>query len=222
MPWDWKIRQESEGLYKLHTFKILLPTNANLGRIMKIMEMDILLLEPLFVLNIQIFDINIWLLVMSKTLYGVTKMVSKSRNHVSTASRNLLYFTPESNNQKRNNQIKQIIKHSEQEWREFVRGWRASVVNLVREEAKRKVFTRNPWCGFHISGYGMQVPIIFHVFRLGPITFQQASGSPFSPKHIYLCPNSVFVLFTPIFAVFMLRANLLTSRLCSFYPSGYL
>ena len=73
--------------------KSLLPANANLGRIMRIMEMNIWLLEMLFVLNIQLFDINIWLLEMSKTLFGVTKMVSKSRNHVSTASRNLLYFT---------------------------------------------------------------------------------------------------------------------------------
>ena len=72
----------------------LLPTNANLGWIMRIMEINIWLLEPLFVLSIQIFDINIWLLVVSKTLFEITKMVSKSRNHVYTASRNLLYFTP--------------------------------------------------------------------------------------------------------------------------------
>ena len=38
---------------------LLLPTNANLGRIMRIIEINIWLLEPLFVLNIQIFDINI-------------------------------------------------------------------------------------------------------------------------------------------------------------------
>ena len=38
---------------------VLLPTNANLGRIMRIMEINIWLLEPLFVLNTQIFDINI-------------------------------------------------------------------------------------------------------------------------------------------------------------------
>ena len=37
----------------------LLPTNANLRRIMRIMEINIWLLESLFVLNIQIFDINI-------------------------------------------------------------------------------------------------------------------------------------------------------------------
>ena len=37
----------------------LLPTKANLGRIMRIMEINIWLLEPLFVLNIQIFDICI-------------------------------------------------------------------------------------------------------------------------------------------------------------------
>ena len=37
----------------------LLPTNANLGRVMRIMEINIWSLEPLFVLNIEIFDINI-------------------------------------------------------------------------------------------------------------------------------------------------------------------
>ena len=35
---------------------------------------------------------------MFKTLFGITKMVSKSRNHVSTANRNLLYFALLSNN----------------------------------------------------------------------------------------------------------------------------
>ena len=34
----------------------LLPTNAKLGRIMRIMEINIWLLEMLFVLSIQIFD----------------------------------------------------------------------------------------------------------------------------------------------------------------------
>ena len=34
----------------------LLPTNAKLGRIMKIMEINIWLLERLFVLSIQIFE----------------------------------------------------------------------------------------------------------------------------------------------------------------------
>ena len=67
---------------------------------MTIMEMDIWLLEPLFVQNIQIFDINTGLLVMFKTLFGVTKMIFKNRNHVSTTSRNLLYFTLSSNNEK--------------------------------------------------------------------------------------------------------------------------
>ena len=71
----------------------LLPTNTKLGRIMKIMEIDIWSLETLFVLSMQIFDINIWLLVVSKTLFGITKMISKGRNHVSTASGNLIYFT---------------------------------------------------------------------------------------------------------------------------------
>ena len=33
--------------------------NAKLGRIMRIMEINIWLLETLFVLSIQIFDINI-------------------------------------------------------------------------------------------------------------------------------------------------------------------
>ena len=34
----------------------LLPTNAKLGRIMRIMEINIWLLETLFVLSIQIFE----------------------------------------------------------------------------------------------------------------------------------------------------------------------
>ena len=38
---------------------LLLPTNANLGRIMRIMEKNISLLELLFVLNNQTIDINI-------------------------------------------------------------------------------------------------------------------------------------------------------------------
>ena len=67
---------------------------------MTIMEMNIWLSEPLFVQNIQIFDINISLLVMFKTLFRVTKMIFKNWNHVSTASRNLLYFTLSSNNEK--------------------------------------------------------------------------------------------------------------------------
>ena len=71
----------------------LLPTNANLGRIMRIMETNISLLELLFVLNNQIIDINIRLLAMLKSLFGVTKMIFKRRNHLSTTSRNLLYFT---------------------------------------------------------------------------------------------------------------------------------
>ena len=71
----------------------LLPTSANLGRIMWIMETNIWLLELLLVLNIQIFDIYIWLLVKSKSLFQVTKMISEGRNHVSTATTNLLYFT---------------------------------------------------------------------------------------------------------------------------------
>ena len=37
----------------------LLPTNAKLGRIMRIMEINIWLVETLFVLSFQIFDINI-------------------------------------------------------------------------------------------------------------------------------------------------------------------
>ena len=68
----------------------LLPTNSNLGQIMRIMEMNISLLEPLFILYVQIFNNNILILAMTKTLFGITKMVSKN---ASTAGRNLLYFT---------------------------------------------------------------------------------------------------------------------------------
>ena len=63
-------------------------------------EYECSIIEAVFVLNIQIFDFNIWLLVMSKSLFGVTKMVYKSRNHVFTASRNFPYFTLKSNNRK--------------------------------------------------------------------------------------------------------------------------
>ena len=42
-----------------YSAQTLLPTNANLGRIMRIMETNISLLELLFVLNNQIIDINI-------------------------------------------------------------------------------------------------------------------------------------------------------------------
>ena len=37
----------------------LLPMNAKLGQIMRIMEINIWLLETLFILSIQIFDMNI-------------------------------------------------------------------------------------------------------------------------------------------------------------------
>ena len=37
----------------------LLPTNSKLGRIMRIMKINIWLLEALFILSIQIFDVNI-------------------------------------------------------------------------------------------------------------------------------------------------------------------
>ena len=45
--------------------EVLLPTKAKLGRIMRIMEINIWLLETLFVLSIQIFNINISLLAVS-------------------------------------------------------------------------------------------------------------------------------------------------------------
>ena len=38
---------------------------------------------------------------------------------------------------------------------------------LLREEAKRKVFVWGPYCVFPTSGYGLQVPIIFHVVSVG-------------------------------------------------------
>ena len=59
-----------------------------------------------------------------------------------------------------------------------------SPVRDVREEAKRKVFTQDPQCGFHIY---------FRLWVAGnnnfswcvgwvPLPFQEALGSPFSPK----------------------------------------
>ena len=55
----------------------LLPTSVNLGRITWIMETNIWLLALMFVLNIQIFDIYIWLLVKPKSLFQVTNMISE-------------------------------------------------------------------------------------------------------------------------------------------------
>ena len=69
---------------------VLLPTDSNLGQIMRTMQMNVWSLELLIILYIQIFNTNIWILVMSKILFEITKMVS---NSAPTASRNLLYFT---------------------------------------------------------------------------------------------------------------------------------
>ena len=71
----------------------LLPTSVNLGRITWVMKTNIWLLALMFVLNIQIFDIYIWLLVKPKSLFQVTNMISEGRNHVPAANTNLLYFT---------------------------------------------------------------------------------------------------------------------------------
>ena len=57
-------------------------------------ETNIWLLEMLFVMNIQMFDIYILLLVTPKQIVQVTKMISEGRNHVSTPIINLLYFAP--------------------------------------------------------------------------------------------------------------------------------
>ena len=38
---------------------------------------------------------------------------------------------------------------------------------MSKDEAKRKVFTRDSSCGFHSSFYDLQVPIIFHVVSVG-------------------------------------------------------
>ena len=73
--------------------QMLLPTSVNLGRITWIIETNIWLLALMFVLNIQIFNIYIWLLVKPKSLFQVTNMISEGRNHIPTANTNLLYFT---------------------------------------------------------------------------------------------------------------------------------
>ena len=77
---------------------MLLPTNANLGRIMRKMEMNVLITGAIVCSKYS--NIRYQHLIMFKTLFGVTKMILKSGNHVSTASRNFLYFTLSSNNEK--------------------------------------------------------------------------------------------------------------------------
>ena len=53
------IHFQMSQLFKSATIVDLPPMKAKLGRIMIIMEINIWLLETLFVLSIQIFDINI-------------------------------------------------------------------------------------------------------------------------------------------------------------------
>ena len=50
------IHFQMSQLFKSATMWILLPTNAKLGRIVRIMEINIWLSETLFVLSIQIFE----------------------------------------------------------------------------------------------------------------------------------------------------------------------
>ena len=42
-----------------------------------------------------------------------------------------------------------------------------TVIIFLTEETKRKVFTRDPKCEIHTSGYAVQVPIIFHDVSVG-------------------------------------------------------
>ena len=51
----------SEAWALMTTGVVLLPMNSNIGQIMRIMEMNICLLEPLFILYIQKLNINIWI-----------------------------------------------------------------------------------------------------------------------------------------------------------------
>ena len=42
-----------------------------------------------------------------------------------------------------------------------------TIIIFLIEETKRKVSTGDPKCGIHTSGYGVQVPIIFHDVSVG-------------------------------------------------------
>ena len=93
------------------------------------------------------------------------------------------------------------------------------------KQFKRKVFTRDPKCRFHTSSYGLQVPIISMMCRVGPITLSKGTGFPFFPKshsfysiYTYFYPYfSSFCTMYPNFGSFMLRASLLTPNFCFFF-----
>ena len=81
------------------------------------------------------------------------------------------------------------------------------------------VFTRDPNCRLYTSGYGLQVPIIFHVVLIGshyPRVLKRDRVSHFLPNLTHFSP------FTPIFtrtlAVFMLRTSLLTPKVLLYLP----
>ena len=77
----------------------------------------------------------------------------------------------------------------------------SSLPYQVREEAKRKVFTQNPKCGFHTSGYGLQVPIIFHVVLVGShYPFKRHRVPIFSQIWLVLIDSHLFL---PIFFQFL-------------------
>ena len=94
----------------------------------------------------------------------------------------------------------------------------------VGKEAKCKVLTFDPWCGFHISSCGLQALLIFHVVSVGShYTFSRhrvpdslsnlTHFSQFTP----ILPNFFqFITIYPNFVVFMLWATLLTPSFCSF------
>ena len=85
--------------------------------------------------------------------------------------------------------------------------------------------------GFILRAIGLQVPINFHFVSVGPhypfkrhrvprFLLNLTHFSQFSPIFTHIFP--VFVLCTPILAVFMLGASLWTPNFCSFYHSGCL
>ena len=99
-----------------------------------------------------------------------------------------------------------------------------------KEGGQKKGFHPDPQSGFHISGYGLQVPIIFHDVSIGPLLFQQVSGFPFSPKS-----SSCLLISTYFYPSFLSRCIIypnfcnsyavgffIHSNFCSSYPSGNL
>ena len=89
---------------------------------------------------------------------------------------------------------------------------------------QKKGFHWGPKCGIHTSGYGVQVPIIFDDVSVGfpdypfkrysCLHFPKISLSQF--RSIFTHIFSVFALCTPVVAVFVCQASLLTPDFAPF------